>query len=78
MKKVYLLIAALTALVLAAVPAPVSAATTTSTVVIHGQTFTEFFPGDICGPRASYVTFTFRTEVTLITELRTAASPSRT
>ena len=42
MKKVYLLIAALTALVLAAVPAPASAATTTSTVVIHGQTFTEF------------------------------------
>jgi hypothetical protein len=69
MKKVYLLIAALTALVLAPVPAPVSAATTTSTVVIHGQTFTEFFPDDICGPRASYVTFTFRTEVTLITEL---------
>ena len=47
MKKVYLLIAALTALVLAAVPAPASAATTTSTVVIHGQTFTEFFPDDI-------------------------------
>ena len=29
-----------------------------STVVTHGVTFTEFFPDDICGPRASTVTFT--------------------
>jgi hypothetical protein len=67
MKKTYLLIAALMALVLAAFSAPANAATTT-TVVIHGLTFTEFFPGDICGSRASFVTFTFDTEVTHLTE----------
>ena len=68
MKKIHLLIAALTALVLAAVAAPASAATT-STVVIHGVTFTDFFPDDICGPRANYVTFTIDTEVVHTTEL---------
>ena len=68
MKKIYLLIAALTALVLAAVAAPANAATT-STVVIQGVTFTEFFPDDLCGPRASYVTFTIDTEVVHTTEL---------
>jgi hypothetical protein len=31
------------------------------TVVTHGSTKTEFFPDDICGPRASTVTFTATT-----------------
>jgi len=38
-----------------AMPAHASAA---RTVVTHGFTHTEFFPDDICGPRASTVTFT--------------------
>jgi hypothetical protein len=40
-----------------------------STVVIHGVTFTEFFSDDICGPRASTVTFTIDTEVMHVTPL---------
>jgi hypothetical protein len=39
-----------------------------NTVVVHGVTFTDFFPDDICGPRASYVTFTIKTEVTHYTQ----------
>jgi hypothetical protein len=39
-----------------------------NTVVIHGTTFSEFFPDDICGPRASNVTFTFQTQVTHFTQ----------
>jgi hypothetical protein len=41
----------------------------TSTVVIHGVTFTEFYSSDICGPRANYETFTVKTYVTHATEL---------
>ena len=62
MKKAYLLIAALTALILAALAVPANAATT-STVVIHGQTFTDFYQDGLCGPDPQYVTFTFQTEV---------------
>ena len=68
MKKAYLLMAALMALVLAALAVPANAATTTSTVVIHGQTFTDFFQDGLCGPEPQYVTFTFRTEVIHATE----------
>jgi hypothetical protein len=68
MKKRYLLIGALAALALAAGPMPASAETSTSTVVVHGVTFTEFFPDDICGPRASTVSFTLRTVVMHLTE----------
>lgn len=39
----------------AALPAEASG---NGTVVTHGSTHTEFFPDDICGPRASTVTFT--------------------
>jgi hypothetical protein len=68
-KKAYALIAALIALVLAAVAVPASAATTTSTVVIHGVTFTDFYPEGLCGSEGpNYVTFTFDTEVTHTTE----------
>lgn len=49
-------------------PATAQASTSSSTVVIHGVTFTEFFSDDICGPRASTVTFTIETEVTHVTE----------
>jgi len=68
MKKPYLFIAALAALVLSILPTTASAGTATSTVVVHGLTFTEFFPDDICGPRASTVSFTLRTEVIHVTE----------
>ena len=68
MKKRYLLIGPLAALALAAGPMPASAETSTSTVVIHGLTFSEFFPDDICGPRASTVTFIVQTQVTHVTE----------
>jgi hypothetical protein len=36
-------------------------ASNNGTVVTHGFTHTEFFPDDICGPRASSVTFTATT-----------------
>jgi hypothetical protein len=68
MKKWYLPIGALAALVLSGAPMQASAKPTTSTVVVHGVTFTEFFPDDICGPRASTVTFTIRTDVRHLTE----------
>ena len=45
-----------------------SAGASNNTLVIHGTTFTEFFPDDICGPRASFVTFTIQTEVTHFTQ----------
>jgi hypothetical protein len=38
--------------------APPAEASNNGTVVSHGFTHTEFFPEDICGPRASSVTFT--------------------
>jgi hypothetical protein len=38
------------------------------TAVLHGLTHTEYFPDDICGPRASTVTFTIRTQVLHWTE----------
>jgi hypothetical protein len=50
-------------------PAQASARATTSTVVIHGLTASEFFPDDICGPRASFVEYTGRANVTHATEL---------
>jgi hypothetical protein len=68
MRKWYLLVGVLTAIVLAAAPMQASAKPTTSTVVLHGVTFTEFFPDDICGPPASTVAFTVRTDVTHLTE----------
>jgi len=40
----------------------------TSTVVIHDVTFTEFYGSDICGPRAVYETYTIKTAVTHATE----------
>jgi hypothetical protein len=63
------LIGAVTALVLVVLPAQAGARATTSTVVLHGLTASEFFPDDICGPRASFVEFTGRTQVTHATEL---------
>lgn len=57
----YLVMAALAALTLipsahAAAPKP------RTTVVSHGDTFSAFFPDDICGPRASTVTWSVRTQ----------------
>jgi hypothetical protein len=45
-----------------------TAGASTSTVVVHDLTFTEFFPDDICGPRASNVTFEIRTNVKHLTQ----------
>lgn len=39
-------------------PATAGPAASNPTVVVHGYTHTEFFPDDICGDRASVVTFT--------------------
>ena len=62
-------IVALAALVLSGLSTPASAAgTTTSTVVVHGTTFSTFYPDDICGPRASTETMTIRTSVAHITQ----------
>jgi hypothetical protein len=55
-------------LVLGVVATAANAGASNNTVVIHGTTFTEFFPDDICGPRASNVTFTVQTAVTHFTE----------
>ena len=38
------------------------------TTVVRGTTYTQFFPDDICGPRAAYVTFTFRPTVFHLTQ----------
>jgi hypothetical protein len=54
---------------LVVLPAQAGAQVATSTVVIHGLTASEFIPDDICGPRASFVEFTGRTNVTHATEL---------
>ena len=40
------------------------------TTVVRGDTYTEFFADDICGPRAAYVTFTFRPTVFHLTQRR--------
>jgi hypothetical protein len=54
---------------LVVLPAQAGAQATTSTVVIHGLTASKFIPDDICGPRASFVEYTGRTNVTHATEL---------
>lgn len=51
-------------LALLAVPAQAAAPAGKTTVVVHGLTFSMFFPDDICGPRAGTTTFTIRTQVT--------------
>jgi hypothetical protein len=54
---------------LLALAAPATAAAQSgSTVVDHNVTFSEFFPDDICGPRASFVTFNARMQVFHFTE----------
>ena len=52
----------------AVLPAQAGARATTSTVVTHGLTFSEFEPEDICGPRASFIDWTIRTELIHVTE----------
>lgn len=51
-----------------ATPSGAAPAPDRGTSVLHGTTRTEFFPDDICGPRASTVTFNFRTTVLHWTE----------
>src|SRR4051794_8656510 len=54
---------------LLAVPARGAApAERTTAVVVHGLTYSQYFPDDICGPRASTTTFTIRTRVVRSTE----------
>jgi hypothetical protein len=53
---------------LLAVPAHGAAPAEKTTVVVHGLTYSQFFPDDICGPRASTTTFTIRTRVVRSTE----------
>jgi hypothetical protein len=60
--------AAVGALFLSLLGTAANASASNNTVVIHGNTFTEFFPDDICGPRASNVTFTFKAQVTHFTQ----------
>ena len=57
---------ALAVFVLGVLPAQAAGPPTTSTVVVHGLTFSEFAP-DICDRLATF-TFTFRTQVTHLTE----------
>lgn len=59
----HLVVAALTASVLALIPSAHAAPPKPKTTVVdHGDTFTLSFPDDICGPRASTVTWTVRTQ----------------
>ncbi len=55
-------------LALLAVPAHAAAPAEKTTVVVHGLTYSLFFPDDICGPRAGTTTFTIRTQVLHLTE----------
>lgn len=48
---------------------PAAAAATSFTVVDHGTTFTEFFPDDICGDRASTTTFVRTVEQVHLTRM---------
>ena len=48
----------LTAVLLLMAAPPAAAASDNRTVVSRGYSHTEFFPDDICGPRATTVTFT--------------------
>lgn len=66
MKKASLVVTALAALGLAVLPAQARAEATTSTVVLHGLTRSDFNT-DICGRLATF-TFTTRTQVTHLTE----------
>jgi hypothetical protein len=66
MKKASLLVTALVALVLAVLPSQARAEATTSTVVLHGLTRSEFNT-DICGRLATF-SFTVRTQVIHLTE----------
>jgi hypothetical protein len=66
MKKASLVATALAALVLAVLPAHARAEATTSTVVLHGLTRSDFNT-DICGRLATF-TFTVRTQVIHLTE----------
>lgn len=66
MKKASLVATALAALVLALLPAQAGAEATTSTVVLHGLTRSDFNT-DICGRLATF-TFTVRTQVIHLTE----------
>lgn len=66
MKKTSLVATALAALVLALLPAQAGAEATTSTVVLHGLTRSDFNT-DICGRLATF-TFTVRTQVIHLTE----------
>jgi hypothetical protein len=59
-----LVVAALSLLI----PAQAQARAETEQIVVHNRTHTEFFPDDICGPRASTVVFRLRTEVDHVTE----------
>jgi hypothetical protein len=52
-----------------AVASPADAAATRFTVVDHGTTFTEFFPDDICGDRASTTTFVRTVEQVHLTRM---------
>ena len=51
-------LALLTVILLLASSLPAAADSNNRTVVSRGYTHTEFFPDDICGPRATTVTFT--------------------
>ena len=53
---------------LLAVSAQAAAPAQKTTVVVHGLTYSLYFPDDICGPRAATATFTVRTRVIHATE----------
>ncbi len=53
---------------LLAVPTRAAAPAAKTAVVVHGLTYSMFFPDDICGPRAGTTTFTIRTQVLRATE----------
>lgn len=55
-------------LALLAVSAHAAAPAEKTTVVVHGLTYSVFFPDDVCGPRAGTTTFSVRTRVLHATE----------
>lgn len=68
MRATRLLVVLVIALAVVVLPAQAGAQATTSTVVTHGLSFSEFEPEDICGPRAAFIDWTIRTSVIHVTE----------
>jgi hypothetical protein len=63
MKRTFVVVLSAISAIALATPAHAARPLEKPTLVIHGDTFSVFFPDDICGPRASTTTFTFRTQV---------------